>query len=344
MAKIKAALASHPDMQFTLFPETYQDGFTQSEMTMMDNCPEKWYLRYNERLEPKGLKSWHLIYGDWMHDFWEEFYTTKGQRYPQEFHLHPDDQRLVITRDQQRQQEYWQGVAKILSQDYAGFYRSDHKFLQPLQNGIENVAEYEYRGILLTGKLDLEFYDAGLSKDKDKGYFVMDHKTSMRIDKLMLAGWEFRFQFMFYCWLSWKIRQLKVRGYYYNVQRKPGLKLGVDETIAAHLQRIRMDVAKNEQTYYFRERKLLTKDALLHFERTILDPKINRLRMMMDPKTPDSVKSFLMRNKNTEHCTMYGKTCPYMSCCSHSLSLERHGFTRRKVKHEELVERASLDN
>lgn len=323
------------DQEVIINPDSIGDGITQSEMTCWDNCAEKWYLGYNLMLYQVGKFSWPLTYGGWIHGALEEFYRTKGKRWSLECAI---PQRKFIPRDQLALEDYWTGVADVQMQIYASQYKHDFEIWQPLAT--EEIVDLTWRGVRLKGMIDMPAIF--LPNKKRKTVYIWDHKTSYTIDKKMVMGWDFRFQFMFYCWLATKLEKWKewhIAGFVINAIRKPGLKWNQDkEILSAHLQRLETHMREEPNKYFYRDKLELTKDAMQHFEDHILGPKLDRIRILMDPKTPDAVRRLFMRNKNTDHCvSKFGTPCEFISACQNGLSLERFKYRKREVKHRELV-------
>lgn len=320
-------------LDFSIDSTMFAEGFTQSEMQTMDNCGEQWYLRYNLGLAKHGAFSWALTYGSAFHAFLEEFYTTGGKRWS--FNLELDKkQRAMLPMQVMEDLEYWQKLGGVQSEIYASYYKNDHLHFQPIEGGIERIADMEFEGIRLKGMLDLFFKHTTY-----KGYYMLDHKTAGRIDAQTVLGWDFRFQFMFYCWLAWKIwPEYPIKGYFINAIKKPSLRLGKTEVLQAFMARIRADMLGEPEKYFYRDRLLLTRDALQRFEDQILKPKLFRIRLLINPKVSDDVKISIIRNKNTDHCLHYGQACQFMGACQHGLDTEKGAFMKRAAKHEELAE------
>lgn len=321
-----------PIPEFEINPEIIDEGFTQSEMQLWDNCPEKWYLGYNLMLQRRGKFSWPLTYGGWVHGGLEEFYLTKGKRWS----INPViPNKNLLSNDVLADFDYWKMLAKIQMEIYASHYKHDFKFFQV--DSVETVADIVWRGVRLKGKLDVYAWSTA-----HKGFYVIDHKTTGRLDKQTVLGWDFRLQFMIYCWFASKLWPDKpVHGYFINAIKKPQLRQGKDEPISAFLQRIQCDMMARPEMYFYRERLRLKKIDLAHFEEKILAPKIDRIKMILNPKVPDSIKSMLVRNMNTDYCMHYGQPCEFMNACKNGLDIERHAFRKRTTKHEELQEEAA---
>lgn len=315
-------------VDFEINPDFLAEGMTQSEMQTWDNCPEKWYLTYNLLLQSKGSFSWALTYGTWIHAALEEFYASKGKRWTWDPVL-PSGGKF-LTNEIMQQSEYWMRLGKLQMEIYTSHYKGDFTFFDI--DCTEEVVDYTFEGVRLKGMIDMYVYSKA-----HKGFYVLDHKTTSRIDPQTIQGWDFRLQFMFYCWLGWKMWPKKpVHGFFINAIKKPALRQGKDESLDTFLQRVQTDMLKRPEEYFYRDRMRLKKADLQHFEDTILRPKLQRVKMLLDPSIPPSVKSMLVRNKNTDHCLTYGKPCAFLNACKNGLEIERHAFTVRANKHEEL--------
>lgn len=322
-----------PLLEFEINAESIGEGLTQSEMQQWDNCPEKWYLGYNLMLHRRGKFAWPLVYGGWMHSALEEFYTTKGKRWSLDTTI---KDKAFIAHEQLAQEDYWKGVAEVQMSCYASHFKNDSKIMRPV--AIEEIIDFEFEGIRLKGMVDIFAQDL---TTKEPSYYVWDHKTTGRIDKTTVLGWDFRFQFMFYCWLATKIdkwKGLPCKGFMVNAIKKPAIKQGVNQSLDSFLQRLQSDMMERPEQYYYREKLLLKKGNLEHFENQILRPKLNRIKMLFDPNISDDIKASLLRNKNTDHCiSKYGSVCEFLPACQHGLAIEGHQYRKREVKHQELV-------
>lgn len=323
-------MSAIPLLQFEVNTDLIDEGFTQSELQCWDDCPEKWYLGYNLLLQKKGKFSWALVYGTWMHQALEEFYASKGKR----FHVDPVlKDRRFLNQQTLADFEYWSRLAEIQMQMYASFYKNDFKAMFDIEH-TETTADVEFEGVRLKGKLDIFAWSK-----LHKGFYVVDHKTTSRLDKQTAMGWDFRLQFMIYCWFAWKLwPKTPVHGYFVNAIKKPQLKRGEKETVDAFLQRVQIDMQERPETYFYRERLRLKKPDLKHFENTILRPKIERIKLLLSPKVKDEVKIAILRNKNTDTCIKYGQPCEFLPVCKNGWEIEHRAYHRRDVKHQELVE------
>lgn len=318
---------------FEINPEIIGEGITQSEMQCWDNCPEKWYLGYNHMLHRVGKFSWALTFGSWMHGALQEFYTSKGKRWSLDTKIR---EKHFIHQDLLVQEDLWRGTAQVMMDVYTSLYKHDFKVLKPV--AVEEVVDIVFEGIRLKGMIDLFAKDLTVKKDE---YYVWDHKTTFKLDASIILGWDFRFQFMFYCWIAGKVEKWKkfhCNGFVINAIRKPVIKPNKNETLDGYLQRLQSDMLGRPEFYFHRDKLILKQGDMEHFENNILRPKLQRIRLLLDPKVDPKIKEFLIRNKNTDHCvSKFGQACEFLPACQHGLDVEGMQYRRREVKHQELM-------
>jgi hypothetical protein len=212
---------------------------------------------------------------------------------------------------------------------YAIYYKADPITWDIVH--VERELDVMYRGFRLRGKIDLKV------KQKN-GLWIVDHKTMSRLNRDVVAGWDFRFQFMFYIWLMSMIDKDKIEGYIVNGVKKPELRVKQNETIQGFAARVREDMIANPDKYFYREEYPITKGALEHFRLEVVDPYLDKLQFIIDNPTNPLANS-LMREKNTSECQKWGGApCPYIDACRHGLEKMRFLYTTKPQKHEELEE------
>jgi hypothetical protein len=317
---------------FLLNPATPTDGFTQSELSVLANCPRKWYWQYNHRLLKNGSFSWPLLVGSVIHSSLEQMYRTRGTDWSCDDIVLPRG--VVLNSDGEAKKMYWEALCRTMTRAYFHFYKAEWESLVYEPADVEVDAEFEFQGILLRAKLDLIFR----SSAKSTGIWVRDHKTSGRIGPDAIAGWEFRFQFMFYAWMLWKIRPNdNVRGYEINAIKKPQLRIKKDESVETFCTRVYNDMLFDRpHEYFYRDRLILTRDALQHFEDDVLIHKIRRLKIIFGQNAPVELRQILAMDMNTDHCVNFGSVCPYLCLCKEGYEPNAYQFYQKAVKHSEL--------
>ena len=313
-----------------------QEGWTQSEITTLDDCPMMWFWRYGMLLKRKGSFSWSLVYGTAFHATMEEVYATGAQRWsPAPLKL-PDG--IILATPQQKEDfDYWARVLAIQTAAYVRYYRDDFVRMNVIKTemDVDIVKEWQGKKIRLRGKIDLTF-----TLDAQDNLWILDFKTTSRLDLKTVAGWDFRFQFMFYLWMGMHtiIEQKvgkKFAGYYIRAIKKPSIYPKKNESWDSFYARLEGEMAAEPEKYFYDNRLLLTTTSMAHFESFVLTPKLNRILLLTNPETPDIVKETLVKNPNTNRCQLYG-TCEFLPLCEHGYDLESFNFTRRNEKHEEL--------
>lgn len=309
-------------------PITISEGFTQSELTTFGDCAQKWHWRYNRMIEKAGSFSFALMFGTAFHQSMEEYYSTKGKRVS--VATLQFDKGVIASADDLLKLEYWQHVLSAMVKAYCIYYKGDFDLGEIEQ--IEEELDVEYRGFRLRGKVDLRMMIKG------DGRYIYDHKTTSRLTKEVVAGWDFRFQFMFYLWLkSIQDSKMKLKGYFINAVKKPELKVKKDESIPAFGQRVFEDMVMNPDKYYYREAYPITKDALQHFQTMVVDPRLTLLKAAGDLNTPRDLAEAILFNKNTNECQHYtGAPCPYLELCRHGEEKMGFLYTKKERKHMEL--------
>lgn len=318
---------------FVLNPATASDGFTQSELSVMANCPRKWYWQYNHRLLRNGSYSWPLLVGSVIHSALEQMYRTRGEEWACNDIVMPSG--VVLDADGEGKKLYWEALCRTMTRAYFHMYKAEFANLIYTEEDVEVDAQYEFEGVLFRAKLDLVYSPttrAGV------GIWIRDHKTSGRIGADAIAGWEFRFQFMFYAWMLWKTRsKSNVRGYEINAIKKPQLRIKKDESVESFCTRVYNDMLFDRPpTYFYRDKLVLTRDALQHFEDDVLRHKVNKLKAIFSPTTSVGMRELLTMDMNTDHCQSFGSTCPYLCLCKEGYEVNAYQFYQKVVKHSEL--------
>jgi len=311
------------DNHTVLLPQTFKEGFTQSEIGTWDDCAEKWYLSYNQRLEKKGGFEWHFVYGDAVHETLADFYRDGTEKIAAlQF---PEG--TILTSQQEQERDMWQGILQVQMEQYFQFYADDLATWSTW--AVEETVEFTFRDVKLKGKIDV-----GHCVDGVKGNVLDDHKTYGLDD---YEGWNFRFQFMFYIWLVQKAKKIKIDKFLVNGIRKPQLRLGKNESVASFMVRVRQAMIQEPLKYFQRHPLPMIKNSMEHFEQRVLIPKVERIKLLTQAATPANIVEALARNQNTHTCVKYGSTCQFLSICKHGYLRDGHNYTRRETKHVELA-------
>lgn len=302
-------------------------GFTQSEISTHDDCAEKWYLGYNHLLRKRGSWADYFVYGDAIHETLKHYYST-GEEQIATLQL-PDD--VIVTGEVAAKLEYMQAIVNVMMERYFHFYKDDLKIMEI--SLCEEVVEFEFEGLKLLARIDLLFQTIG-----DPTYILSDHKSSAREESYSFAGYQFRFQFMFYFWIVQKAYEIQIDKFLVNHIKKPALRQGKNESLQAFIARVRADMVQVPEKYFQRTWLPMIKGSMEHFEQRVLRPKIERLKLLTQATTPASIVEVIARNQNTGACTQYGHCCPFMQICQDGFKRAGHQYVTRENKHEELVD------
>lgn len=304
---------------------TVEEGFTQSEFSEM-SCMQRWNYRYNQRLQKPGRIYFPFLIGSIFHEAMEQFYTTAGARVAvATLQFEEGD---VPSAGDLEEQSYWNAVLPMMVEAYCIYYKADPIKWKIIR--VEQELDIVYRGFRLRGKIDLTItIDAN-------GNWIVDHKTASRFNKDVIAGWDFRFQFMFYIWLLSKTENpIPIKGYYVNAVKKPELRVKKNESLPEFAARVRQDMIVEPDKYFYREPYIITKDALAHFEKVVVDPKLTQLQFVID--NPDHpLSEAIITNKNTDECQKYGGApCEFIELCRHGEKM-KFLYRVKPQKHSEL--------
>lgn len=317
-----------------------KDTITQSEIMTRASCPRKWYYRYVLKLNRLGTPNYHLIYGTMMHAALAKLYSNKLHNVsPKEYPIEVDQiavpENVVLTPDDKANIELARMKVQIAFNAYRRHYFKYDSTLRV--ESVEDIYEYSHKGIKLTGRLDMV-----ANPKKTDGIFVWDWKTAGRFDLNMLDAWSFRFQFLYYCWLYWKITDRKPSGIMVNGLGKTMLKpRQVDkktkqkETVRQYLDRVKVDFREHRERFFYRQRMPLMKGILERFEREILDPHVESFLLLGQRAVANNTVKVLASSMNTSCCHLYGSFCEYLPLCKDGMGMMNE-FYKRDDKHEEL--------
>lgn len=310
---------------FKLNFKNFEQGWTQSEITLMDDCAYKWYLKYDRLLDPAEANikfavgtAWHLIMQD--------IYNSKGKGFSPpkcKYEGNP-----LLSSEREALLEQWDKILTVYGEEYITHYKDDFATLQI--EGVEEVVdlEIEHNGveIRLKGIIDLRAFQG-------KSQLIMDHKSAGGMNSALLRGWDFRFQFMFYIWLIQKAVDKKVNKFIVNAMIKPTKRVKIAQSLLGFLNELRNDIRKEPKKFFYREPLLLTEGKMDRFESNILTPTLNKIAILQTENTPQDVLMALLK-PNTQSCMNFNEYCPFFDLCEHKISADR--FEKRKQKHQEL--------
>jgi len=304
--------------------ETLEDGVTQSELSMFDECAFKWNARYNWLLQRADHFPWPLFVGAAWHNFQEAFHKDPNC----------DVTKFVepvipgnIARDSEFEKwlDYWACVMPAYQQVYARIYEEErhHEWFIVEEELSANLLDFKIRG-----KIDLA---------SETLKFIRDFKSTASAWLTAPDGWQFKLQFMTYCWLmvqnypKWGKKKF---AFQLDMMQKPGLKqTKADGTWTGHITRVCNDIASRPEFYFQRSSCDIFPEAIKRFEDEVLVPKLQRLALVRD--NPAECESIIL-NKNTNACNSFGNRCEFWDICEKGWDVSKFFFQNREIKHQEL--------
>lgn len=314
--------------KFVFNPANLSEGFTQSEMTTLDNCGMLWNWRYNLGLRLKNTFSWALVVGSACHDCIEQMLAKHSAEFTLAPFQYPEG--TLLTPAEKEKEYYWQCVVQAMMEAWAVYHKDDFNREYTMKD-IEMELDIVWMGLRLRGKLDWKMqYDDG-SK------YIVDWKTCSRLDKSMAEEWDFRFQFMFYPWAA-KQMGMDINGFMPSAIKKPELRQKIGESVETFAARVRFDMISDPEKYFYRELLPLTDGAMKHFETQVLAPKVARLQLLANPDPSLSdLQRAIAHNMNTDYCQRYGRPCDFIRLCRHGWDTYGFEYEQRQNKHDELT-------
>lgn len=314
------------ELDLSLQKRTIEQGFTQSELSVMDECSLKWNFIYNNLLVKSGKMNWALWVGSAWHQFQQSWRKYTGDiDLTTHFGNESFDKEIVRDADFEQQFEYWSGVLPAYQQVYAKLYKGEEKWDYLL---IEEELSAEFMGFKIRGKIDLA---------SDKFKFIRDFKTTSSAWLTSPNGWHFKLQFMMYAWLMSKNYPKfteKQFDFQLDIMQKPGLKqTQADGTLVGHIRRVCGDIQKRPEFYFTRTTQMILPEHIKRFEQHVLGPKIEKLALVQE--NPEAARS-IIENPNTNACNMFGNQCDFFEICSQGWDVGKFFFTQRNQKHQEL--------
>lgn len=314
----------------SLLPKTVEEGFTQSEITTADECGMKWNLKYNHLLQKPDSYSFPLMVGHVLHDAWEQIYKTGFERYNIAPLQYPEG--AIPSLADTGKYEYWTEVIPAMLKAYVHYWKGQGDLENLEIISLEEEISIEFLGFILRGKIDMTIRSR---KIKSKFPLILDHKSSAKLDRKTVVGFDFRFQFLFYLWLKWKkYPKTKFYGYAVNMMKKPEIRPTQKENLQTFAHRVFTDMLARPEMYFYREYYNISLATLQRFELTVVVPKIERFRLGLEQ--PD-LFPLLFEEMNTNHCDRIGYgLCEFIDICRFGFDQMGHLYRTQDHKHPEL--------
>ncbi len=243
--------------------DLYKDGVTQSLIVKWLQCPLQCELEYYHGWT-SIKKSEPLLFGSVCHYILEQAYNKTEppsdkniESYITSFRkrIEKDNESLSSVEFEKREILYCKAVALIKAYFFHFRKDFDYKWLF-----LEKRFSIHYgHGICvnLCGMLDGAFLIDKNSKD----VYLIDHKFLSMINiehKETLLPADFQLNFYLYATREYLKKidpELKIKGFYYNICRRPGLKyLKSDTSLKMYEERIFEEILKKPSYYFYSER------------------------------------------------------------------------------------------
>jgi len=317
-----------PTLSLKWHERTFTEGFTQSELSLFDECALKHNFRYNNLLTRSDTMNWNFWVGGAWHSFQQKWREQKGNIDLAACYFPEIPKEVIKDSTFDQTLDYWMAILPIYQIAYARLFAHEAKedyFI------IEKELKTEFNGFEIRGKIDL-------ASDKKRNTFIRDFKTTKAAWMLSKDGWHFKLQFMLYSWLMLKNypewRQFTFFNFQMDIMQKPALKQTKSETWPAHIERVKADIlARAEEHYFQRSTAPMTAEAIDRFEKQVILPKVNILNLIRD--NPEDMLP-VVTNPNTNACNAYNSQCEFFNVCDKGWGVAKGLFATKKAKHEEL--------
>lgn len=251
--------------------------FSHSRINCFKQCPKLYQYKYIDRLEPLGADTKALSMGKAFHTGVE----------------HADVQACI---DYMNQDEYFMDQNTEI--DKAICIAMVEAFIRKYPQ-CKNWIHEKHLTCNLTGgeSDDFQLYIDGLEKDRD-GYWIIELKTSSRVDDCYIKKLEFNDQISRY-WHAAEENGYKILGVKYYVVKKPLLRQKQSETLQQFINRL--------------VERLMEDDNIIDL---VIDRTSEQIKDCIDDTIEDikTIRNTTRFTKNLCSCGIYG-TCPYMELC-----------------------------
>jgi len=315
-----------------------RDGITQSGLKRFLDCPHQFWLSYVKGWSPKGTSD-PLEFGSAFHDLEAQICMLLKKKPDLDLAKKLPDLTLEYL-ERRDSQLHMDGVAWNAMDNLMGLVETTilgyfHQWEKINYNWVERETTFRVpspNGITLRGRWD------GIFENTKGDLYLFETKTKGRIDEHFIqASLPFDIQAMLYCYTAQVHFKRPIKGVVYNVIRKTGLKIKVNENIQDYLDRVSEDIQKRPGWYYMRWQVTLPPLAIDQWNARVLNPLLVRFREWWE-----SVKMLDDPFQSPLHClnpdalqTRWGTRSQFFEFITGETSF---GFTKRKIVFPELVD------
>ena len=307
---------------FTPVPyDLLSQGISQSAMKTFMSCRRKWMLNIAGLSSQHTQKNTH--FGTIVHELldlvYQNIHNIEQSEIPgfiaeklDEF-LAGNKEEIAITTEQN---EMERAMALAVVEKYFEFFGNDPELFKSMEPEYEFA--HEYNGVTLRGKVD------GVVELHNGDFWQMEHKTKGRIDEDgLLKTLQYDFQNMMYSFVLNREHPKPIKGIIYNVIRKPGLRIGKKETPPEFLERVKADIAKRPEWYFYRYEIVYSRKEKARFVEQ-LDGILFEMKEFISGNLPDI--------QNPAHC-LFPFKCQFLDVCALGTT---EGLILRERMHPEL--------
>ncbi len=255
-------------MNFTLLKpkppiwNLWHDGVTQSLIQKWLQCPKQCELEYYWGWTPTKQNE-GITFGNIIHYVLEQAYWKKTNNPSNKieswlfYYKEKQDEKIQLSSDDYGIREVIYAKASALLRAYFFYFAKDFEYKWWFIEEKFKVNGPSGTGIKLNGMID-GIFSKTASIDN---LYLMDHKflSVINVDTLdLLLPSDFQINFYLYCarkiLASWYPKS-KIKGFYYNVVRRPGLKFTKkDGNLKVYEERVFQDILERPHHYFCSER------------------------------------------------------------------------------------------
>lgn len=309
--------------QKVMFEKKGKRVLTHSATECFQECRKKWDIRYNKEIVPTEPQT-ALDFGTAIHaglEFWFKYGTAKGAV---EAAVSRGAELGLGSEDLCKAQAMIERYTEIYEKEEFEVIAVEKVFNVALQNPktLKFSRSYTYMG-----KID------GLVKI-DNGYYILEHKTTARIDEKYIDAIEIKSQIARYA-MAMEREGYPIRGAIYDILEKPGIRMATGESEEEFEARKAALIAKSKTGKTTAQRKEAeTPEAFLaRCREKLTGDSYRRVTVMLDYDRKREALDDLWRiAKDMMHpeiypttgaCVAFGKVCPYLNLCRAKGDIER---------------------
>ncbi len=286
----------------------YVEGVTQSLLVQFLHCPELCRLGYGLRLSRQGDMSPSILFGSVFH----ELSALVSVGAPQERY---DEALLRWKRFASQEIMAEQAMQEVLMAEliipmYFQNWTKDKKlkWIYREQNFSSSFPVPGFKHpVVLRGRWDGVFQEPGTKGRKRKTVWLHDTKTKSMIDEVRLdKTLAYDFQMLFYLEaLHVQHPDWTIKGFIYDIVRRPGLRRKKTEPLQDFLERVRSDVLDRPSHYFLRYHVSVQREQVVDWRDRVLVPALRALLRWYEgfpphPEFPDR-KDFGRWEENPYH-------------------------------------------